>query len=829
MAITVVGSSTSGGDGSPRTPAAPAGMQAGDLLIAFHTVVAGGTPESMGTPTGGATWTQLGSTLEIGTGANLSITKVWWKIAGGSEPGSYSFTQEGGVDATVAVVALRGHKAGSTPVIATSSTGTSVGTVGTPSTTPHNENDFELRWMTVHRGMGWTPTITNPGGFSQVTAVNSTNWSYSRVISRQLSSSSATGVHNFTVSPTATRGIGVTVNIEAFDSDTDPVGVSVAGTFGATVNAPVPAGTLDGDILISHVTSNSNTSLTPPSGWDLVRATDMGGGTWVWTYTRIASSEPASYTWGFVPDHWNYVTTHAWRGFYGVTDSAVSFSPDSTATSQTFPQLQALTNDVLLAFGYNWSNTTQSFSPAGLTERTQQARSAISGSQRITSDGPTTAYTVTAAVAGKMAATSVLLSKNPPPTQDLDTEADPLVLELEIDPATAEADVVTSGNALDLELEHGAASATADVVGSALALDLTASLEEADAVVETSTEAATLPLEIDFEAASAGAQYETEGFELGLGVEYDEAGAQIDSVSVGSVLGLDLEYGPVSTGLDTSTSGADFELEIDFGDPDLSGTVFTAANTLDFILGFTPGTAAGQYEADADALNLDLELSEAHAGAQFDTEAGELALELEFPDALAGNQQVTEASALSLGLEFDPADASWGQYTESDGALVLELGLSEAVTDAEYMVSADPYVLTVDFGQALAQGDLSVTSDGLILDLNFGSPRFQVRIEDLVTVSITNTVIGSLAVVTHIPSLSVSTAIDSPVISTAMPDASASTALPPAEAPATALPSAGTVTSVPSMNIPPTQLPSTASTTQLPSMVVVVELDEELL
>src|SRR5690606_19605746 len=124
MAITVVGSSTSGGDGSPRTPAAPVGMQAGDLLIAFHTVVAGGTPAGMGTPTGGTTWTQLGSTLTVGTGGNETHTKVWWKTAGGSEPSVCSFTRDAGVDATVAVVALRGHKTGATPVIATRNTGT---------------------------------------------------------------------------------------------------------------------------------------------------------------------------------------------------------------------------------------------------------------------------------------------------------------------------------------------------------------------------------------------------------------------------------------------------------------------------------------------------------------------------------------------------------------------------------------------------------------------------------------------------------------------------------------------------------------------------------
>src|SRR5690606_31050443 len=556
-------------------------------------------------------------------------------------------------------------------------------------------------------------------GFTQVTAVNSTDWSYSRVISRQLSSSSATGVHNFTVSPTATRGIGVTVNIEAFDPDTDPVGVSVAGTFGATVNAPVPAGTLNGDILISHVTSNRNTSLTPPSGWDLVRATDMGGNTWVWTYTRIASSEPASYTWGFVPDHWNYVTTHTWRGFYGVTDSAVSFSPDSTETSQTFPQLQALTNDVLLAFGYNWSNTTQSFSPAGLTERTQQARSAISGSQRITSDGPTTAYTVTAAVAGKMAATSILLSKDEPPNQHLDTEADPLELDLSVTPATANANA--------------------------------------------------------------------------------------------------------------TTSATDFELEIDFGDPALSAEVFTASNTLAFVLGFTPSTTSGQYETGADPLETELGLSEAVAGAQFDTEADEIGLEAGFEEALAGNQQVTEASSLPLETGYSPATASAGGFIAADDPILLELGLSEAVTDSQYGTQGSSLSLTVDFGAALAQGHLSVGADSLITDLEFGEPRFQIRIEDLVTVSITNTRIDVPVLVTSIPILSVSTAIDTPETRTVLDGIDTHTDLPPASAPPTVIPETGTVTSVPSMNIPPTQVPSTATTTQLPSTVVVVELDEELL
>src|SRR5690606_22413795 len=214
------------------------------------------------------------------------------------------------------------------------------------------------------------------------------------------------------------------------------------------------------------------------SGWDLVRATDMGGNTWVRTYSRTASSEPDNYAWNFTPSgSWNYVTTMSWRGFYGVTDSAANFSVDSTATSQIFPQLQAKTGDIYLAFGYNWSNTTQTFSPPGLTVRSQQARSVTTGSEKITSDGPTTAYTVTAATNGKMAATSILLSKDEPPNQHLDTEADPLELDLSVTPATANADATSNASTLGLESEYVPASATTEVVASSLALSLEATLE----------------------------------------------------------------------------------------------------------------------------------------------------------------------------------------------------------------------------------------------------------------------------------------------------------------------------------------------------------------
>src|SRR5690606_24172509 len=155
-------------------------------------------------------------------------------------------------------------------------------------------------------------------------------------------------------------------------------------------------------------------------------------------------------------------------------------------------------------------------------------------------------------------------------------------------------------------------------------------------------------------------------------------------------------------------------------------------------------------------------LSEAVAGAQFDTEADEIGLEAGFEEALAGNQQVTEASSLPLETGYSPATASAGGFISADDPILLELGLSEAVTDSQYGTQGSSLSLPGESGAALAQGHLSVGADSLITGLEFGEPRFQIRIEELVTVSTTNTRVDVPVLVTSIPILSVSTAIDAP-------------------------------------------------------------------
>lgn len=84
----------------------PAGTAAGDVLLAFQTA---GAPDydGMTTPTGGGTTWQL---LRARNAFDWGGSKVWWKVAGPSEPARYNFRQAIGyfdsVDSVVAIVAI---------------------------------------------------------------------------------------------------------------------------------------------------------------------------------------------------------------------------------------------------------------------------------------------------------------------------------------------------------------------------------------------------------------------------------------------------------------------------------------------------------------------------------------------------------------------------------------------------------------------------------------------------------------------------------------------------------------------------------------------------
>ncbi len=123
----------------------PAGTASGDIMLAFQ---AGdwGSASSLGTPTGGTTWTLLTSR----DGGDYTLhTKVWWKTAGGSEPSTYSFSQATGSDGHVSIVAIQNGTG--TPVFdSTDDNGTAFFT--TPAITPTGTADIEYRFVSATGG-----------------------------------------------------------------------------------------------------------------------------------------------------------------------------------------------------------------------------------------------------------------------------------------------------------------------------------------------------------------------------------------------------------------------------------------------------------------------------------------------------------------------------------------------------------------------------------------------------------------------------------------------------------------------------------------------------
>ncbi|WP_326637260.1 hypothetical protein OG884_26465 [Streptosporangium sp. NBC_01755] len=205
----------------------PSGAVAGDLLIAFHSVDEG-TLANMGTPSGGATWTSL-ATRNSGTAHDMK-TKVWWKIAGGSEPADYGFTQNSAGQGCVVIAAISGAAA-TTPVVAQSGNDAFATTTSTPGITPTGANDLELRWAAGNPDfdtVAWSP----PATYTEQADIQSGGNTAATLATKVLTSSATTSSLNFTSSPEVgfRHGFTVAVATGAVDAEATLTTVAVITT-----------------------------------------------------------------------------------------------------------------------------------------------------------------------------------------------------------------------------------------------------------------------------------------------------------------------------------------------------------------------------------------------------------------------------------------------------------------------------------------------------------------------------------------------------------------------------------------------------------------------
>ena len=145
----------------------PTGVQANDLLVA-HVMVTGNVTASIA----GSGWTAITS----GTAANQATQASFYKIAGGSEPASYSFTWTGSQAAAATVTAYYGIKSSSAfDVNSAVASANNTTTVTANSVTTTANDDIVLAFF----GSASNSTYTPPGGWNERGDVGTTGISAS--------------------------------------------------------------------------------------------------------------------------------------------------------------------------------------------------------------------------------------------------------------------------------------------------------------------------------------------------------------------------------------------------------------------------------------------------------------------------------------------------------------------------------------------------------------------------------------------------------------------------------------------------------------------------
>lgn len=140
-------------------------------------------------------------------------------------------------------------------------------------------------------------------------------------------------------------------------------GSSAGNASGGAVSPGKPAGTADGDLLIAHayLESDTNTWATVPSGWTLAGSIANTGSFTLWVYWKVASGEPASWTWTPTTNNWRTITVDAYSG--GVTPAVDVVGTGGQAdtvlpASQTAPSVTTIADNDLVTFNYgNFSGT----------------------------------------------------------------------------------------------------------------------------------------------------------------------------------------------------------------------------------------------------------------------------------------------------------------------------------------------------------------------------------------------------------------------------------------------------------------------------------------
>jgi hypothetical protein len=288
---------TNGSGSTSLTINKPSKTQSGDVLVAH--VVAQTAGNSVAAPTG---WQII---KRQDTSSSLA-TATYYKVAGSSEPSSYTWTFGTSGEASGTIGDYVGVN--TTTPIDTSNTqyNNGVSTVDNTGVTTTYANDMLVDAVGIIRAA----SVQAPTGFTEGAFSASNANTASQLFDETDTSTGATGTIHTTM-PIGTYST-VTQLIALIPASatppTPPSGISLrsssANTSGGSSSSlvlNVPAGTQSGDVMVAHVVvRTAGNTITVPTGWTQIVRQDTGSALSTVAYYKIAgSSEPSSYTWTF--------------------------------------------------------------------------------------------------------------------------------------------------------------------------------------------------------------------------------------------------------------------------------------------------------------------------------------------------------------------------------------------------------------------------------------------------------------------------------------------------------------------------------------------------
>ncbi len=417
--ITFVAQGPLADSGSPLTSlivSLPSGVRSGDILLA-QIVVYDGTGTNAPAAAGWKVIRQ--DAVSFG---NKMTSWLYYKVAGGSEPASYSWTLASQYTAGV-MGAWRGVSA--SPI--DQSSGATAGTtnpvtLAAPSLTPFTNRELQVYFYGSQNSVA--PTITEPGAITSRTNDRSSKEGFTLAFGDLTTPSGGTASPTYTASsssssnsvmtaqavllipantlpaptittvptPTATpvmviptptptpilptpTAIGTPASTISF-VNAGPLFDSSNAVAAVTVG--VPSGVKSGDVLLTQIVIYDGTGSnvpSPPSGWNAIRHDTISSGNQItsWLYFRIAgANEPPSYSWTIAKQYAAGLMGD-WRGG---SASPIDQSSGSTAGGNpavdAAPSLTPIHNGELQVYFYGSQNVSAPtiIEPGAINQRT---------------------------------------------------------------------------------------------------------------------------------------------------------------------------------------------------------------------------------------------------------------------------------------------------------------------------------------------------------------------------------------------------------------------------------------------------------------------------